>query len=178
DRPTRSHEYIFLLSKSRAYYYDAEAIMEPVSPNTHARISQDLANQIGSFRANGGGKTNGPMKAVVRGSTRKMAEAGSGIKHNDSFETAMALTVSKRNKRTIWTIPSAAFKGAHFATFPSALLAWHMSARLASVPSHVCPRPDQRMRLWPGSLGSASGRAARGGLAHRWRGIVSLGALL
>jgi len=122
DRPTRAHEYIFLLSKSARYYYDAEAIMEPVSENTHARISQDLAKQIGSFRANGGGKTNGPMKAVVKGSTRKMAEAGSGIKHNDSYETAMALKVSARNKRTVWAVPSAAFKDAHFATFSPKLI--------------------------------------------------------
>lgn len=66
DRPTKAHEYIFLLSKSEKYYYDADAILEPVSENTHMRLSQNLAAQIGSARANGGTKTNGNMKAVAR----------------------------------------------------------------------------------------------------------------
>jgi DNA modification methylase len=67
DRCTKSHEYIFLLTKSERYFFDQDAICELVSPNTHARLSQDVQNQIGSERANGGAKTNGPMKAVARG---------------------------------------------------------------------------------------------------------------
>ena len=84
DRCTKAHEYLFLLTKKPKYFYDQQAIAEPCSPATNARISQDLANQVGSHRAHGGGKTNGPMKAVIAGSTRKMARAGSGIKNNDS----------------------------------------------------------------------------------------------
>lgn len=67
DRCTKAHEYIFLLSKSPKYYFDQEAILEPCSPGTHARLSQNVAAQIGSERANGGAKTNGNMKAVARG---------------------------------------------------------------------------------------------------------------
>lgn len=67
DRCTKSHEYIFLLTKTERYYFDQDAIAEPCSPGTHARLSQDVQNQIGSTRANGGAKTNGPMKAVARG---------------------------------------------------------------------------------------------------------------
>lgn len=122
DRPTKAHEYIFLLSKSQKYYYDAEAITEAVSPNTHARISQDLANQVGSFRANGGNKTNGPMKAVIKGSTRKIAESGSGIANNKSYEAARALMVTKRNKRSVWTVANQGYAAAHFATFPKDLI--------------------------------------------------------
>lgn len=66
DRPTRAHEYVFLLTKSARYYYDANAILEPASESTHARLSQDVQAQIGSERANGGTTTNGPMKAVAR----------------------------------------------------------------------------------------------------------------
>jgi DNA modification methylase len=66
DRCTKAHEYIFLLSKAPRYYYDQEAILEPTSPNTNMRLSQNLAAQIGSHRAHGGTKTNGPMKAVSR----------------------------------------------------------------------------------------------------------------
>jgi DNA modification methylase len=56
DRCTKAHEYLFLLTKNERYYFDQEAILEPVSPNTHARLSQDVQNQIGSTRANGGGQ--------------------------------------------------------------------------------------------------------------------------
>jgi len=70
DRPTKAHEYIFLMSKSDRYYYDAGAILEPVSLNTHMRLAQDVAAQIGSARANGGAKTNGNMKAVLRQSQK------------------------------------------------------------------------------------------------------------
>lgn len=66
DRCTKSHEYLFLLSKSERYYFDQEAILEPVSPGTHDRLSQDVQNQIGSERDHAGGKTNGNMKAVGR----------------------------------------------------------------------------------------------------------------
>ena len=72
DRCTSSYEYIFQLTKSPRYFFDLEAIKEPASPNTNARISQDLMEQVGSYRANGGNKTNGPMKAVISGSTRKL----------------------------------------------------------------------------------------------------------
>lgn len=62
------------------------------------------------------------MKAVIAGSTLKLAEAGSGIKANKSFESACVLEVDKRNKRTVWTIATEPFSEAHFATFPTALV--------------------------------------------------------
>ena len=79
-------------------------------------------NQIGSYRANGGNKTNGPMRAVVSGSTRKIAEAGHGIASNKSYESSLCLNVEKRNKRDVWTIPTFSFQEAHFATFPPDLI--------------------------------------------------------
>jgi DNA modification methylase len=121
DRPTRSHEYLFLLTKSPRYFYDAEAIKEPVSENTHARVSQNLAEQVGSFRANGGNKTNGPMKAVIAGSSRKIAKEGQG-KRNASYEQSMCLEVGSRNKRDVWWISPALYPEAHFATFPRELV--------------------------------------------------------
>lgn len=141
DRPTKAHEYIFLLSKSERYYYDQTAILEPVSANTHARLSQDVAAQIGSERANGGSRKDRPVKAVSRKALpsgrensknyrpgdprfpgRKVAAVGSGIKNNESFDDAMSLVVSERNKRTVWTIPTQSFSEAHFATFPEELI--------------------------------------------------------
>jgi DNA modification methylase len=41
DRCTKAHEYLFLMAKSERYYFDQEAILEPVSPNTHARLAQN-----------------------------------------------------------------------------------------------------------------------------------------
>lgn len=96
DRPTKSHEQIFLFAKSKHYYYDSEAIKEPVANSTIQRLDQELANQIGSDRANGGAKTNGTMKAV--GSSEL------------------------RNKRDVWTVTTRPFKGAHFAVYPPALV--------------------------------------------------------
>lgn len=111
DRCTKSHEYLFLLSKSERYYYDQEAILEDVSAGTHARLAQDVEAQIGSERENGGQKTNG-----------NMSPAGSGTKNNESFDAAMAIMPDKRNKRSVWTIPTQGYAEAHFATFPEALV--------------------------------------------------------
>lgn len=117
DRCTKAHEYIFMLTKSARYYFDAEAILEDVSPNTHARLSQNVQNQIGSTRANGGAKTNGNMKAVGR-----KFDPSKGNKNNPSFDAAMAVMPAKRNKRSVWTVAAKGFKGAHFATFPPKLI--------------------------------------------------------
>jgi len=119
DRFTKSHEQIFLLTKSPQYYFDQEAILEPVSENTHARLSQDLIKQIGSHRANGGAKHNGPMKAVSR---KAATGTGLGIKNNPSFDAATSLPVTMRNKRSVWTVTTRGFSEAHFATFPEQLI--------------------------------------------------------
>lgn len=144
DRCTKAHEYLFLLSKSARYYYDQEAVLEECSPNTNARLSQDVEAQIGSERANGGQKTNGNMKAVGRtpaswrgssftdprdmeirpntGTNRKLAESGSGIKSNESFSNAVCCLVEKRNKRSVWEVTTQGYSEAHFATFPPKLI--------------------------------------------------------
>jgi len=119
DRCTKAHEYIFLLTKSAKYFYDAEAVKETVSPNTHLRLSQDLANQIGSHRANGGAKSNGPMKAV--GKKAALGTVGV-VKSNASFEQAVCLPVENRNKRSVWTVTTQPYSEAHFATFPPKLI--------------------------------------------------------
>jgi hypothetical protein len=65
DRPTTAHSHIFIFAKQRYYFWDYDALLEPVSPNTHLRISQALAEQIGSLRANGGSRAERPMKALL-----------------------------------------------------------------------------------------------------------------
>lgn len=134
DRCTKSHEYVFLLSRSERYYFDQAAILEPCSPNTHARMAQNLEGQAGSTRANGGTRADRPFKPVAtrrpdlggrgekgcpNGAGRKLHP---GTKSNASFDAAMRDVVGARNKRSVWTIPTESFKGAHFATFPQALV--------------------------------------------------------
>jgi DNA modification methylase len=123
DRPTKSHEYIFLLTKKKKYYYDFDAIKERCSESTHARVSQNVAAQIGSDRAHAGGKTNGRMKAVVRGGVNpKAAQGAAGSKQNESFSSACCMPVHDRNKRSVWTVATSPYKEAHFATFPPDLI--------------------------------------------------------
>ncbi len=133
DRPSGSHEKIWLFTKAPKYFWDSEAVLQPTSKNTHARLSQDVMNQIGSERANGGAKTNGNMKAVARKHKNLEREKPHSfhkarIKDNESFDSALAIPPIKRNIRNyepapvdVWNIPTAAFSEAHFATFPPAL---------------------------------------------------------
>jgi DNA modification methylase len=121
DRPTKSHEYLFLLSKSATYYYDHDAIKEPMSMSSVARLDQDVESQAGSTRANGGAKTNGNMKAVgdkQRGHSRRHA----GFNDRwDAMEKAEQCS-GMRNKRSVWTVATKPYTGAHFATYPPELI--------------------------------------------------------
>lgn len=119
DRCTKSHEYIFLLSKSRRYYFNAEAIAEPVAASTLKRLAQDVDGQTGSFRQPG--KANGPMKAVPpRYGGKKYTENPSEFNRTKSGNLYEPKPL--RNKRDVWRISTKPFKGAHFATFPVELI--------------------------------------------------------
>lgn len=118
DRCTRSHEYIFLLSKSERYYFDAEGISEPISGSSTKRYLQNIQAQNGSNRQPG--KTNGAMKAALPrfgGSKYPEHSDGDHRKSGNVYTTAM-----RRNKRDVWTISTGGFKGAHFAVFPEKLV--------------------------------------------------------
>lgn len=113
DRTTRAHEYVFQFAKSGRYYYNADAVAEPVKQSTIDRVSQDVDNQIGSNRIPG--KTNGNMKAVIKKQDDLGKRTYTGF--NDRyFAEEQAVT---RNRRSVWTIPPAQFREAHFATFPT-----------------------------------------------------------
>ena len=126
DRPTKAHEYLFLLTKADRYYYDQAAILEPLADSSIERLSQPtLQLQMGSFRANGGAKSNGAMKAVRREPTRGegygLAKGANG-RMTDRDGGFSAVTVDGRNKRSVWSVPTQSYSGAHFATFPEALI--------------------------------------------------------
>ena len=141
DRCTKSHEYIFLLTKSARYFYDAFAVMEPVKESSIARLSQpNILNQIGSDRVPG--KTNGNMKAVAPASWKgsefhtgktgghQLGRAQKDRKHDGTnhgsdgvgFQTHVGNSLNRpdglRNRRSVWTITTQPYKEAHFATFP------------------------------------------------------------
>ena len=94
DRCTKAHEYVFLLSKSARYYYDSEAVKEPA-------ISTEPAGN--GFAGRQGGERGLPMSG------------GHGTA--ERWQPGCA-----RNRRSVWTIATQPYKGAHFATFPPALV--------------------------------------------------------
>jgi DNA modification methylase len=100
DRPTKSHEYIFLLSKSQRYYYDYEAIME--------------LSEWAEFdkRADGNGKH------LSGGKSKENLYATNGISYGKKYSDGKYY----RNKRSVWTVTTKPYKGAHFATFPQDLI--------------------------------------------------------
>ncbi len=98
DRCTKAHEYVFLLSKSAKYYYDAEAIKEDAMPEHFGRYKYDFWPE-GTKEAGGSGRPDN-------------ASNTSGRKEYDG----------KRNRRSVWTVTTQPFKEAHFATFPPKLI--------------------------------------------------------
>lgn len=115
-RPTRSHEYIFLLSKSASYFYDHEAIKEPGiwdvdgtgTASRKARASADLKSHPNGERSG------------IRPAGFKDAEKF----FNDRWDamTVKEQCVGMRNKRDVWSTATACFPEAHFATFPRELI--------------------------------------------------------
>lgn len=95
DRPTKSHEYIFLLSKSPKYYYDKDTIREPYSESSLSRYNYAFNADTPSNQA-----------------TSNPATKAGNIQPNPLG----------KNKRSVWTVTTKSFKGAHFATFPPDLI--------------------------------------------------------
>ena len=116
DRCTSSYEMVFMLAKSKTYFADMDSVREPFAPATVDRISQakwKSGEQAGSERANGGAKTNGPMRAVVNAKGHRRPEQ---IEDNpDAFNMAGA------NLRNVWSIPTTPYFGDHPAVMPRAL---------------------------------------------------------
>lgn len=111
DRCTKSHEYIFLFAKRQRYYFNSEAIKEPIANNTIDRLKQDIEHQSVSARAHGGVKT---MKAV---GGSKGAFGGKQSRHRGNQELT-----DYRNKRSVWNMPTTSGSGKnHYATFPDEL---------------------------------------------------------
>ena len=126
DRPTKAHEYIFLLAKSRRYYYDAEAIKEPIAASTVERA-----------------------KSKNNASTRKdkgTAQWQSGLtpEQQDKWYSNIDKN-TVRNKRSVWTVTTKPFKGAHFAVFPPDLITPCILAGTSPTACPHCGAPWKRV---------------------------------
>ena len=100
DRCTKSHEYIFLLTKNKKYYYDNDAIREPYKQSSIERSEYPVV-KIGMDDAQG--------------------MFGKGIRGDSNRGTIIERNSAGANKRSVWTITTKPYKGAHYATFPPEL---------------------------------------------------------
>jgi len=97
DRCTKSHEYIFLFAKSQTYYYNSDAIKEP---------------------AVSAGQDRGGSKAYVA----EYEKTGDQRLRTKAGLCSIGVTAETRNKRSVWTVATKPYPGAHFATFPPELI--------------------------------------------------------
>jgi DNA modification methylase len=103
DRPTKGHEYLFLLTKQPRYFYDADAVREPHKDYERGNNPQELKGHCGLT----GGIISGTREAM---------------KGMDSDGAKRVYNPAGRNRRTVWTISTQPNKAAHFATFPEKLV--------------------------------------------------------
>jgi site-specific DNA-methyltransferase (adenine-specific) len=104
DRPTTDHEYIFLLVKSKDYYYDIDAIREP-------HVTFTPKSRMKGGRGHFGKKNGTPEQGK---------NAGNSNLHSGRWD--QAFHPQGRNRRTVWEIPLSKFRDAHFAVFPEKLV--------------------------------------------------------
>lgn len=100
DRCTKAHEYLFLLSKSPRYYFDHEAIKEPAVGGQSGRAA--------SFKR--------------KGSKRAQTIPGQSVGTHRWDRDDVAYNAEKRNRRSVWSVATKPYQGAHFAVFPSKLI--------------------------------------------------------
>jgi DNA modification methylase len=115
DRPTKAHEYIFLLAKQERYYYDAAAIAEEAITNDERRpYGSQGANELDPRGVQGEGK---PRTGKALTSPRN-----DGNPWNEANGRGFIPNGLTRNRRTVWAVATQPYSGAHFATFPPALI--------------------------------------------------------
>lgn len=113
DRPTKAHEYLFLLSKGPRYFYDAEAIKETAVAREPGEIDGGAQREANGSKSNEG-RNYRKQDNIPGDSARRMTG------FNDRYFAGPAPFT--RNKRTVWTVTTQPFPGAHFATFPPKLI--------------------------------------------------------
>ena len=120
DRPTKAHEYIFLLTKNQNYFFDNEAIKEEADPKYKARYNSTFF-------------------------TGQKEQSGQGRPGNVSNTPGIKEWTGKRNKRTVWTISTQPYPEAHFATFPPKLIEPCILAGTSPRACEICGAPWERI---------------------------------
>jgi DNA modification methylase len=109
DRCTKAHEYIFLLSKSARYFYDAQAISEPAKDPDGFKYEGGYKEMVQHSEAEGKRRADGSVAMHCRTQTGAVPHFRSGFG-------------DRRNKRSVWSVNTSPYRGAHFATFPEELI--------------------------------------------------------
>jgi DNA modification methylase len=146
DRVTINHEYVFMLTKSARYFYDAEAIKEPVAESTPAweqrGVSENHKNVDGApgQTAHSMNKPRANVKLSGGNFSKKYAEA-----QPDHGGESDRKPYATRNKRSVWSVATKAFSDAHFATFPEDLIEPMIEAGCPKKTCAVCGAPYVRV---------------------------------
>ena len=154
DRPTKAHEYLFLLSRSPRYYYDAEAVREAsVGTNAHDLTGPGYVAP-GQTPQTGNRRSKKPDGWATH-------EGGHGSFHRDGREVGEPGTIrAGRNLRDVWTIATEPYPGAHFATFPQKLV--EPCVKVGTSERGVCPECGAPWRRETRATYDAQGRTTNG----------------
>ena len=114
DRCTKAHEYIFLLSKSERYFFNNDAVREPWEGEAAKAVA------IGTKKVGQRGINASARRGLAEGQATQFQKQG----HSGYFgaDGKCLLNALGKNKRSVWTVATVPYKGAHFATFPPALI--------------------------------------------------------
>ncbi|ANA34994.1 DNA-methyltransferase [Ralstonia mannitolilytica] len=121
DRCTKAHEYLFLMAKSDRYYFDQDSIRTPFSPETKAQSFESMDfKQRDTYRSTGNVRPAKGQAAYESGDERHRTKAG--LLAYAEKTRADGMSSGGANRRSVWTVPTTPYPGAHFATFPEALV--------------------------------------------------------
>lgn len=144
DRPTKAHEYVFLLAKSASYYYDAAAIADPIAETTLPRMLRGVSET----HENVNGAPGQTPHSMNQPRVNVKKQDGTGNRRYTGFNDryfGQPELAQTRNKRTVWNVNTAPFSGAHFATFPPKLIEPMILAGCPETVCAVCGKPHVRV---------------------------------
>ncbi len=129
DRPTKSHEYIFLMSKSAKYHYDHEAIKDPTSPDLIKQIEDGYnGNATKDYAAGLAQDPSATKGRIIDGYRKRIDKQRGHSRRHDGFNdrwdglSKAEQAMCGRNKQSVWTVATQRYAESHFATFPEDLI--------------------------------------------------------
>lgn len=129
DRCTKSHEYVFMLSRGPRYFYDSAAIRNPPSPELIKQVEEGYAGQaLKPFNESGVQDASATKSRIIEGMRKRIDKQRGHTRRHAGFNgrwdkmTHAEQTSLGSNKRSVWTISPQPFRGAHFAVMPEAVV--------------------------------------------------------